>query len=211
MTEVIQNRSTADSGGMRSDRRDARSAQRSAQPSVATVASGEIGGDALGGCDLKRLVPGSLFEGPGDDVSVFFIAVGDCVAETIVGHVINRVLKVLAVLAIGGDHKDIRSGSNGVRRLNIQSYLNIPAGEYPRVRIGRFAFRVNDAEVVLVEEWQAGQLEVGIGVLLDGGISVALHQNDRLAGAVESLFVNRVEAISSLQLLRLISAGYSVL
>src|SRR5208282_2633636 len=163
------------------------------------------------GCDLKRLIPGSLFEGSGDDVNVFFIAIGDCVAETIVGHVINRVLKILAVLAIGGDDKDISSRSDGVRRLHVESYLNVPTFQYPRVRIGRFALGVNDAEVVLVEERQARQLEVGIRILLDGGITVALHQNDRLAGAIESLFVNRVEAISRLQLLRQIGAGYTVL
>ena len=122
----------------------------------------------------------------------------------------NGVLKVFAVLAVGGDDNDIGPRSDGVRRLHVESDLNVPTGEYPRVR-GRLALGVDNAEVGLVQQRQTRQLEVCIGILLDGGIPVALDQNDRLAGTVQSLFVNRIEAVSGLQLLRLIGAGYPVL
>jgi hypothetical protein len=62
----------------------------------------------------------------------------------ILGHVSDGVLKVLAVLAVGGDEEDIGGRRDRVRRLNIESNLNIPALEYPRVWVGRFAFRVNN-------------------------------------------------------------------
>src|SRR5580658_293142 len=97
-----------------------------------------------------------------------------------------------------------------MRRLHVESYLNLPAGEDPFVR-GRLALGVHNAEIGLFQQRQTRQPEVRIGIILDRGVTVALDKNDRLSCAVQSLFVNRVEGVSSLQLLRLIGAGYPVL
>src|SRR5258708_4879694 len=117
-------------------------------------------------------------------------------------NVFERCDLIFVVLAGRGNLDDLRARGNRMRRLNVQGNLEVPAQQLGSVGVERWAFGVDNLEIVGGQRREPEDGGGGVRVSLCVCIAVGLHQSNRLSPAVGSLPNQRRESVVILQIFR---------